>query len=118
MFKAWDAVVKGCLQGDKGDVATISCVPAVFLNILTALLAFAGLVAFGMFIVGAFKFMNSAGDQKKLDGAKNNFKYGFIGLAIVFGSFLAINIISQVTRTPCIIKFGFGCEQTVLLPPK
>lgn len=110
MFKLWDETVKGCLQGVKGDVATLSCVPAVFMNLLSALLLFSGLTALVMFLMGGFKFMSSAGDAKKLEGARNNFKYGIIGLVIVLSSFLFINIISQITGVACITKFGFGCE--------
>lgn len=110
MFKVWDETVKSCLQGDKGDVATLSCIPAVFSNLLSALLLFSGLVALAIFIMGGFKFMNSAGDAKKLEGARNNFKDGVIGLAIVLSSFLLINIVSIVTGVKCITKFGFGCE--------
>ncbi len=58
------------------DVATLSCIPTIFLNSLSALLAFAGLVALIMFILGGFKLMNSAGDAKKIDSAKNNFTFG------------------------------------------
>lgn len=110
MFKAWDETVKGCLQGDKGDVATLSCIPAVFSNLLSALLLFSGIAALSMFIMGGFKFINSAGDAKKLEGARNNFKYGVIGLVIVLSSFLLINIVSIITGVKCITKFGFGCE--------
>ena len=107
MFKSWDETVKGCLQG---DVATLSCVPVIFLNLISALLMFAGLTALAMFLMGGFKLMNSKGDAKKIEGAQKNFTYGIIGLLIVLFSFVIINIISQVTHTPCILKIGFGCQ--------
>lgn len=110
MFKEWNDVVANCVQGGENKVATISCVPAIFANILNALLMFAGLTALIMFILGGFKFMNSAGDAKKIGGAKNNFVFGIIGLAIVLASFLVINVISAVTNVPCIKTFGFGCK--------
>lgn len=110
MFKEWGDIVANCVQGGENKVATISCVPAIFANLLSALLVFAGLTALIMFIAGGFKLMNSAGDAKKLEGAKNNFKFGIAGLAIVLGSFLLINILSAVTNVPCITKFGFGCN--------
>lgn len=125
MFRSWDEIVKNCVQDPGGkDVATLSCIPAIFLNIVSALLMFAGLAALAMFILGGFKLMNSAGDPKKLEGARNNFKYGIIGLAIVLSSFVAMNIISQVTGVKCINfgAFGFGCPSPTptqaLLPPK
>lgn len=111
MFKAWSDVVKGCVQDPEGkQVATLSCIPAIFLNVLSALLAFAGLIALVMFMLGGFKFMGSQGDPKQLQSADNNFKFGITGLAIVLFSFLAINIISQITGVKCITLFGFDCQ--------
>lgn len=113
MFKSWGA----CVQNfdNAKDVATIGCVPIVLLNSISALLMFAGLAALAMFLLGGFKIMNSAGDPKKLEGARNNFKYGILGLMIVLSSFVVINIIYRVTGvTSCItdfgFKFGFGCQ--------
>ena len=107
MFKDWG----GCV--DSNGVATISCISVVFSNLLSGILAFAGLAALAMFIMGGLKYITSAGDAKKLEGAKNNFVFGLIGLAVVLFSFVIMNIISQVTGTKCIINFanfGFGCQ--------
>lgn len=110
MFKAWDEIIKGCLQGDKGnEVATLSCIPAVFSNVLTSLLMFVGTFALFLFIFSGYKYMNSGGDPKKLEGARHTLVYGILGLLLVLFSFLIINVISIVTRVPCITKFGFGC---------
>lgn len=103
MFKEWGSCVK------KG-VATIDCIPVVFSNVVSALLMFVGIFALGIFIMGGFKFMNAAGDPKKLEGARNNLIYGILGIIIVLISFLIINIISYVTGVGCITKFGFGCQ--------
>ena len=102
MFKPWGECVKG-------GVATFDCIPIIFLNIVSALLAFTGLTALLMFILGGFKFMASEGDPKKVAAAENNFKFGIIGGMIVLFSFLIIQIISTVTRVECINTFGFGC---------
>ena len=110
MFKAWDEIVKGCLQGNKGnEVATLSCIPAIFSNIVTALLMFVGTFALFLFIFAGFKFMNAGGDPKKLEGARHTLVYGILGLLLVLFSFLIINIISIVTGVECIKSFGFGC---------
>lgn len=111
MFKAWKDVVENCVHDPEGkQVATLSCIPAIWLNALSALLAFAGLIALIMFMVAGFKLMASQGDPKQLQSADNNFKFGIIGLAIVLFSFLAINIISQITGVKCITLFGFDCQ--------
>lgn len=106
LFKEWDNVVKNCVQN---QVATISCIPAVFSNIINALLMFVGLFSLVIFIVAGFKFIHSGGDPKKLEGARNNFVFGILGLLIVLLSFAIINIISYVTGIDCIKSFGFGC---------
>lgn len=109
MFQDWNKIVTGCLQGDD-KVATLNCVPAIFLNIVTALLMFAGTFALFLFIMGGLKFMYSAGDPKKLEGAGNTLIYGIIGLLIVLFSFFIINIVSTFTNVECIKFFGFGCK--------
>lgn len=110
MFKAWDTLAKGCIDDPTGkNVATLSCVPAVFINLLNALLAFAGLVALTMFLMGSLKLMNSQGDAKKLASAGDNYKFAIIGLAVVFASILLMNIVSKITGVECITKFGFIC---------
>jgi len=112
MFKSWDKVVEGCLQtvGGVKDVATISCIPAIFSNLVNVLLMFAGITALAIFIMGGFKLIHSGGDPKKLEGARMSFIFGLVGLLIVLFSFAIISIISHVTGVTCISKFGFGCQ--------
>jgi hypothetical protein len=101
-FKPWDS----CVQG---DIATLSCISIVFANLLSALLVFTGLVALIMAIMGGFKFMNSGGDAKKLESARNNFIFALLGLAIIAFSYTIILIISTVTGVTCIADFAhFG----------
>ena len=106
MFKEWGECVKGGIAG----VATLDCLPAIFSNVVSALLAFVGLFALFLFIFAGFRYMNSAGDPKKLEGARNTLIYGILGLLIVLFSFFIINLISIVTGAPCIKVFGFGCK--------
>lgn len=107
MFKSWG----GCLQGANKDVATFDCIPTIFSNVVNAILVFSGLAALVIFMVAGFKLMNSAGDPKKLEGAKNSLIFGAIGLIIVLLSFFALNVISYVTGVKCIEfgSFGFDC---------
>lgn len=110
MFSEWGNCVQNFDNAE--NVATLSCISVIFLNILSALLAFAGLTALTMFIMGGYKFMFSKGDAKRLEGARNNFIFGIIGLGIVLFSFVFIRTISIVTGIECIGiigKFGFGC---------
>jgi len=102
MFRDW----RGCLNN---GVATLNCIPIVIANLLSGILIFAGVGALIMFILGGYKYIDSGGDAKKVQSAKNNFTYGLLGLAIIAFSFVIINIISQITHVPCINKIGFGC---------
>jgi hypothetical protein len=107
MFKEWGecAQQKDTTGKIISDAATLNCLPVIFANLLSALLAFAGLMAVLMFVMGSFKFINSAGDPKKIEGAKNSFVYGLIGLVIILFSFLIIRIISTVTGVECVADF-------------
>lgn len=102
MFKDWG----GCV---KTGVATLDCLPAIFLNLVTGLLMFVGTFALFLFIISGYKYMNAGGDPKTLEGARNTLIYAMLGLLIVLFSFLIINIISTVTGVECIKKFGLGC---------
>lgn len=115
MFNPWSACTQRipAADGKISEVATLDCIPVVFQNVLSILLAFAGTIALVMFIIGGVKYMTSAGDSKKLEGARNNFVFGIIGLSIVIFSFLFMRIIATVTGVECIAditKFGFECR--------
>ena len=111
MFKDWNKIAEGCTQDPTGkNVATLACIPGLFLNIVNALILFVGLAALVIFVLGCFKLMDSSGDQKKLESARSNFNNGLLGLAIVALSFFLINIIAVFTGVECIKSFGFGCK--------
>jgi glucose uptake protein GlcU len=105
LFTDWQDY--GCVTKD--GVATLDCAAVIFSNVLVALVMFAGLIALIMFIFGSFKLLSSRGDPKKIQGAKNNFTYGLLGLVVVIFSYAILSIISIATGVPCIMTFGFGC---------
>lgn len=111
MHFQWNDLVPKCIaiEGAAKGVATLNCIPAIFSNIVTALLMLAGTFALFLFIMGGFKYMNSSGDPKQLEGARHTLVYGIVGLLIVLFSFFIIQLISTVTGAPCITKFGFDC---------
>jgi hypothetical protein len=88
---------------------TLDCLTVVFVNLVRALVVFVGLTALIIFIFGAWKFMNSGGDPKKLESAKHSFTYGLLGLTIVLLSYFIISIIAKVTGVPCITMFSLVC---------
>ena|SRR3989344_9674979 len=108
MFKAWDEIVANCIQNE--DVATLGCIPALFTNLIAALFVFLGTIALVMLIITGFRYMNSAGDPKKLEGARNTLINVILGILLIVLAFFIINITSLVTGVECIRTFGFGCN--------
>lgn len=109
MGKAWDEIVKDCI--DSSGVPTLQCIPAVFQNIVTAALVFAGIVAVIIVILSGIKFITSSGDPKQVEGAKKTMTFAIIGLIIIFLSFTVIKVIGVITGAECISMFGFkSCQ--------
>ena len=106
-IRFWDKLVTDCLVD--GKIATISCIPAVMANIISALFIFVGVVCLVLLIASGYRFINSAGDPKRLASARDTLIHAILGLLIVIFSFFIINLISIITSVPCIKSFGLGC---------
>ena len=92
-----------------GGVATLSCLPVVFNNVVNWAIALAGLAAVFFIIFSGIKFLTSGGDPKQVEGARKTLTYAIAGLLIVFTSFAIIKLIGTITGANCIAKpFGFG----------
>lgn len=94
-----------CLQN---GVATLSCIPIIFQNIINAALIFAGVAALFFILFAGIKYIRSGGEEEKIKSARETLTYAIIGLVIIILSFLIINIISTITGVSCIKQFGFG----------
>lgn len=105
----WRAI-EGCIDPQTG-VATLKCLPAVFINLINAALIFVGVIALIIFIFAGIKLINSGGDPKKVGEAKKTMTYAVIGVVIIFMSFFIIRVISQVTGVDCLTKIGFECQK-------
>lgn len=81
------------------DVATIQGIECIFQNIAQAIIYFAGIAFFIMFISGGFKWMNSNGDPKKTAKATSTLTLSTLGLVGVILSFIIIKFISTFTGT-------------------
>lgn len=98
----------GCV---KNGIATIECVPIVFVNVINAALVFSGVTALAFIIVAGFTVMNSGGDPKKVASAKGTLTYAIVGLVLIFLAFGIVNVISYLTGVQCIQTFGFtNCQ--------
>ena len=96
---------ESCLDG---EVAKLTCIPFLFQNLVRGVLIFAGIAAVIIIMLAGFKFINSSGDPKQAEGARNQLMFGILGLVIILLSFGIISVISVMTHTPCITTFGFG----------
>ena len=91
-FKEWD----GCV---KEGVATLSCVPILFNNLIAGALMFVGAVATVMFIYGGAKLINSGGDQKATEEARKILTFAVLGVILVLGSFAIVYFIGFITNS-------------------
>lgn len=103
-------IVDSCLA--KSDLApegilTISCIPGIFVGLVTLALVFSGLVALVLIIFGGIKFITSQGDEKAVDSGKKTITWAIIGLVLILMSFAILRYVSQITGVSCITKFGF-----------
>ena len=110
MFETWDS----CLDN---NIATLRCIPIVFKNLVSLVLAFVGIVATFLIIWSGIMFVISRGDPKKIEGARKTMTYAIIGMVIVLCSFAILFFIGYITNsTDCITsvfeadRFLTGCE--------
>lgn len=76
--------------------ADVTKIETFIKSIIQILVTIAGLVSAGFFVWGGFGYITSSGNPEMLDRAKNTIKYSAIGLALVLGSFLLTNIVSDL----------------------
>lgn len=106
--KPWKEIIPGCIyQSGTQDVAQLSCLPAIFVNVLTFLFLLSGLAAVFMIILGGIKFLTSGGDPKQVEGARNTLTWAIVGLILILLSFTILNFIANITGATCIQFFGF-----------
>lgn len=105
----WNSIVPDCVTPD--GVATLSCLPAVFKNVITWALILAGTAAVFLIILSGIKFITSGGDPKQVEGARKTATWAIIGLLIIIFAFAIINIIAGITGANCIKEFGLtNCQ--------
>lgn len=101
----------------ENGVATLRCIPVLFNNVIRGALSFVGITALFFIVYAGFSFVNSGGDPKKVQGARQIMTYAIIGLIIVLLSFAILFFIGWTTGSyDCITsfsdsaKFLTGCE--------
>ena len=69
-------------------------------NIIDALLAFLGLIAVVIILIGGFQWMTAAGNEDKVKTAKRTLSAGIIGLVIVLAAWgIARFVIDLLAKT-------------------
>ena len=115
-MKPWDSscytrfdMQKGMLwwkkSSGKVDVPTLQGIECVFANVVSVILALAGIVLFIMFLSGGFKFLTSGGDQKQVEAAKGTLTHAVLGLAVLVFAYIIIQLIANFTGAIGILNF-------------
>lgn len=83
--------------GEFEGVATLKGLEAVFNNVISVVLALAGIVLFIMLLSGGFKYITSGGDPKGIEGAKKTLTYAIGGMILLAMAFLILRFIQEFT---------------------
>lgn len=67
-------------------------------NTINLLLVFAGTIALLFLLYGGFQYIISGGDEKALLAAKNTITFAILGLFLVLGSLVGVNLLFTVLQ--------------------
>lgn len=77
-------------------LSTSGTLPGVIGNMIKGILALTGVIFFGLFFYGGFKWMTARGDEENVKEAKGTIESASIGLVIIIISYaLATYVITQ-----------------------
>ena len=82
------------------DVAQISNFQDLFSNVVSVLIALAGVVLFVLIVMSGLKFITSGGDPKAVEGAKKTLTYAVGGLVAILLSYMVLLLIERVAGLP------------------
>ena len=74
----------------------VSKVQSFIQSVIQVLVTLAGLISAGFFVWGGVGYITSSGNPESLDRSKKTILYSAIGLAIVLGSYVLSNIVTQL----------------------
>lgn len=82
---------------NEAGIGSAELVPAIT-SIIRVAMGFLGIIAVIIIMLGGFKWMTAAGDDKKIGDAKNLIYAGITGLVIILAAFaIASFVITQIT---------------------
>jgi hypothetical protein len=79
------------------DPAQFSDLEVIFTNFVGALLGFAGILFFILFVVGGFRYLTSGGDPKAIAGAHSTLTHAILGLVLVILTVSILALIEVIT---------------------
>lgn len=77
--------------------ATIKDFEVVFGNLVTVIMALAGIALFILLISGGFRYLTAGGDPKAVEAAQKTLTYAIVGIVIVACAFLILRLIENFT---------------------
>ena len=86
-----------CVDAANPDIPTIQGFECLFFNVLQVISLIAGLVFLVMFILGAFNFLFSGSDPKKVAAAGSRLTMAIMGLIGIIASYLILRLIENFT---------------------
>jgi hypothetical protein len=69
---------------------------AIITDLLPYIFAGAGILLLLYLLFGGFQWMTSAGDPKKVEGARNKIMHALIGFVIIFAAFWLVQLAGRV----------------------
>ncbi|HSW88080.1 MAG TPA: pilin [Candidatus Saccharimonadales bacterium] len=105
-------IFAGCEQavgtGASADkVMTLACIPLLIKQLINFGFAAGGVTALVFIIISGIKFIQSKGDPKSAEGAKQTMTYAIIGLIVIVLAAAIVNFIGILTGTTgCITTFN------------
>ena len=85
----------------------------VMVNVSVFILGISGTVLLLMFVYGGMVWIFSSGRSDWVDKGKNTLVGALVGLGIIFGAYIAINVIISVLKTGEVPEAGDNIEDTI-----
>ena len=80
----------------EGKVGWANNLGTVISNAIPFALVFAGIGLLMMLLFSGFEYLTSAGDAKKLEGAKQRLTYSIVGFLLIFTAFWLVQIAGRI----------------------
>lgn len=101
-------MLTGSTYAASDGVATLSDLENMAKRLISTMGVLAGIALFVALVIGGFTFLFSGGDAKKLEKARNGITYAIIGIVVIAGAYLIIQLLAQFTGVESIKTFNLN----------